>query len=245
MEIKDYHELIEEKKDHSLLDTADRVYKEFVSPDQVCEPGAMAWSFHVDDTEYYDEMIKRAREKISENTTIANIIYDFLHNEICSYFGIQIIQGERERINQASGEDHSIREYKGKNAGVCFERSILAHNILKILGVDSQLIISHKDHHVYVLAKTSKCYILYDPANPTIHKHNGNDYYLAAMLPIKKGEEFDSFYYGDKELHLKDTNLYKMVYPEDSPENFNIADVKYSGLKLVKTEDKGLDDLTC
>lgn len=90
---------------------------------------------------------------------------------------------------------HSLKELKNTGIAMCSERATLAHNLLKFLGVDSQIIFGTMNNiaHCYVtFSPNQDKYFLYDPSN-AVHYELNNQRYRIFKLAELSSEDMIKF----------------------------------------------------
>lgn len=109
---------------------------DFIFPDtKLSVSHSMALS--MDDTKVYENFIKRISEQESFNSSV---VFNIIFGEQLEYFGSGTNEQERRYIFSDSmfyPAGIPISEFKDKGAAQCSERNALAHNMLKLLGIDS------------------------------------------------------------------------------------------------------------
>lgn len=112
----------------------------------------------LDDYEFYEQSIKLIlgvfKYFADENTCVdilklyLLIVADCVHNYFSTYIGYE---SRRDSLYEKHWDDFcngkeksihiSVKEFADNHCGVCYEQACLIHNFLKILGVDSEMII--------------------------------------------------------------------------------------------------------
>lgn len=210
------------------VDSLIPTYSEFILPTQECRAGVFAKGLYLDDEEFYIDSLQ-ALEQGNQNII-------FLINEVNAilneYFGYGRDEQKRNEFNQNLKDGHSIKEYKGQNAAVCFERSLMAHNLFKLLGLDSTLMVQRK--HMYIMIKTAKSIIIYDPTNQISFSMGEERFGFPGFVVIPK-EKAEGFLYGDESVELNDEFLRK-VFP--NAENISVPEQSYTGRNMPKPENE-------
>lgn len=92
-------------------------------------------------------------------------------------------------------ENVSIKEFKNKSLAACTERSAMAHNLLKFMGFDSEIVFgklnSDKGFHTYIIFKPENqkdIRILYDPMNPVVYIQDEHKKYGIGACVINEDE---------------------------------------------------------
>ena len=175
----------------------------------------------LDDEDLYVEFLQKIEG-------CSNIIQQIISVQsfVDEYFGIGRDETQRVALNQSLPHRHSIKEYKGKNVAMCFERSTLAHNLFKLANQDSMLVM--KNGHAYNILKTAKSIVICDVTNLATFKLNNEKFYLPGLRIVSKADA-EEFLYGEKVLTLNE-NPIKQLYPNAT--DIEIPPIEYSGLKL-------------
>ncbi len=214
-------------------------YDDFISPETECYASPiMCNPIHLDDKEMYVDFISEYKK--TENVNISNVGQNILlvQNYIEEYFGSGRDEMKRRELNSSflsGGGDHSIKEYKGKNVAVCFERSTVAHNLLHLLGSQSSLIM--RGGHAYLLVKGKNSYVLYDPNNLTkVTNKTNNTIFYSPSLMILDDNTYNDLVYSDKQITFND-NFLSRIYKKDMYE-LEIPKLNYKGLELQKEKEE-------
>ena len=212
-----------------------KIYKDFIMPTDECNANlAFGNSFKIDDADIYIKFLEKVE---SCNGNLLQQIFA-VQSFVDEYFGIGRDEMQRRKLNESLKEGHSIKEYKGKNVAMCFERATLAHNLFNLIGVDCSLIL--KDGHAYNMLQTQKRTVVYDVTNLTQFKENDIKKYMPSFVVFPKIEA-EEYLYGDKTIELNDKVL-KQLFPNAT--EIEIPDIKYKGLNLEKqsvaTEELGV-----
>lgn len=123
-------------------------------------------------------------EEIKKNNYNESTIFKGIFNIVNNYFGN--FSNIKERMNYYPDEDlvelgekrGTISSLKRKNAGMCVERAMLSHNIMKFLGINSTLKFSgikndnHLEAHTYNLVSINNSYYIYDSTIPKLDIDN-------------------------------------------------------------------------
>lgn len=114
----------------------------------------------LDDYEFYEQSIKlilEAFKYFADKNICVDIlklyllmVADFVHNYFSTYIGYESRRNylyAKHWQNFCDGNENSIhtsiKEFAENHCGVCYEQACLIHNFLKILGVDSELVIGY------------------------------------------------------------------------------------------------------
>jgi hypothetical protein len=199
-------------------------YNGFILPDCECSARfVFGKTFLLDDEQAYVDFLQTIEGCDNPLKQIIAVQYF-----IDDYFGVGNDDKKRRMLNQSLKDQHSIKEYKGKNIAMCFERSTMAQNLFKLAGFDSMLVM--KDGHTYNILQTEKSVILFDATNPILFNNSGNKFYLPALIIMPK-DQAEGFLYGCEELCLNDEYVRKL-YPNAT--DIQVPAIKYSGLNLEK-----------
>lgn len=172
---------------------------DFIGPDVDMMASAVSLPFHLDDDSVYEDLDKlkaQNTEKFKDQIDAHRISIVTAQWMVMNYFGTTGNHQKREDIyfNDHWDKDSvSMREFKGKNAAVCLERSTLAHNLLLAAGEEDQLLAGDCDlngkpeAHSFNVVKSEDGYYIFDPTNPSFGEvdESGNlEAYSPAVYPI-------------------------------------------------------------
>ncbi len=201
-------------------------YDKFIQPGTPCMASvAQAHAFVVDCVDDYKKFLQYYRDSQAGGLLLQQIqAVDIFINNFFGAGGNEVI---RRTINGLNPDLHSIKKYKGKNCAMCFERAILSHNLLKLLGRESFLIT--KKLHTYVIIKNNNFIYIYDPMNPTFAEVKGKMLRFPSIRTIncKKAE---SFLYGKQSLNIE-PSYYEFMF---GATNIKTPKIEYVGLELDK-----------
>ena len=124
--------------------------------------------------------------EISKNNCDESDVFKYIFKVVNNYFGD--FSNITERMKYYPNEDMvdlgekqgEISQLKGKNAGMCVERAVLSHNIMKFLGINSTLKFSgimndnKLEAHTYNLVNINDSYYIYDSTIPRLDNNNIN-----------------------------------------------------------------------
>lgn len=229
---KDYLKIVDEFIEKQPKNTEDilslkKKYDDFIMPNQECYANMMmSKSFLLDDKTVYSDFLKFVDEKKFGEGILANIYY--VDSFVNDYFGIGRDNEKRIKENESLEYKHSIKDYKNKHIAMCFERSVLAHNLLKLIGLQSSLILN--DSHAYNIIEGPKSFMLYDITNFSLGV--GDDLKRYPSIRIIPKVEMEDFLYGEKSIELSEDKM-KEYYGVDK---LDIPKFVYKGLNLVKKE---------
>lgn len=159
-----------------------------------------------------------------------------LNNYIMNYFGPcnNNLFDRMQVYDTKDWEAVSVKELKGKNIAACSERSALAQNILKFLGLESEIVfgkLNNDESHAYIIFKPEKSNefrILFDPMNPCFFKDKNNEYTMGVSiiknedyLKLKNGEEINFSYDLVKKLFNNEVEF------EEDKRIYTCDDIKY------------------
>lgn len=165
-------------------------YKDFVSPNTGLKSnGSNIYPNLVfDDNTIYLDFMNWINNDVDnylygEPSTI-DCIQHFIHN----YFGYNTlgVDAREEFYAESFGQDTiSVVSLRGKSIAACSERSVLAHNLMKFMGFDSEIIFGKMNgvSHAYVVFKPENqdIRILYDPMNPVCYEKNDKKLYCPGL----------------------------------------------------------------
>ena len=199
-------------------------------------------SFVLDDKTFYLKVLrkeKRRQERFADkNLSEEEELLCFLNQVqryLEEYFGVTGNMQKRMDINFSSGDAHSIKKYKRKNAAMCFERAAMAHNIFKLFNYKCYFVCNA--NHAYNLLQTRTHLVLFDSYNPILVRKNKRTLKCASIIFIPKYEAA-SFLYGDKT--LKNTGEWVNIL-FDNPQAIEILPFEYPGLNLQRGKEIVLD----
>lgn len=237
--------IIEQTAKNGKMETLspdDKTYSDFILPDVKCFANSnFDQSFLLDDASVYVNFIKIAAPIAKKYTkpeeTFPNIIQEidlFVNN----YFGYGRSELERNILNINLDDSHSISNYAGKNIASSFERSALAHNLLKLIGLDSELIMT--DYSAYNLIFFKDYVMLYDPTNYSTFELDGEKKAFLSLSENTK-EEIDQFISGERELRLN-KEFVKANWP--AAKNIYVPDMEYKSpeAELLQEQKKTIYD---
>lgn len=122
--------------------------------------------------------------EINKNDCNESDIFKYIFKVVNNYFGDFSNIAERmkyypnEDLVELGEKQGEISQLKGKNAGMCVERAVLSHNIMKFLGIDSTLKFSgiinddKLEAHTYNLVSMNDSYYIYDSTIPKLDVDN-------------------------------------------------------------------------
>jgi hypothetical protein len=132
----------------------------------------------------FDCLIEMKNAPGWENVTLRQMLAPAINYALGKYFGNQVSQADTEQRNQIFYMDHAkpdsshidLSEFKGKGLAVCAEKSSAGQNLLSLLGIDSEMIMSDKCRmdgvneraHVYNVIHTDAGYFLIDFTNSRV-----------------------------------------------------------------------------
>lgn len=162
----------------------------FISKNTRVKMAGTSDGFKLDDYNYYNELVRVIRQADDNRVTNNNFIMDAIQRRIMIYLGMGASEEKRENIFNSSFEngtfeDISIKDFKGKNAAMCVERSAMGQNMLAFLGYDPMMVYGrYSDEkganigHAYNCIFRSKSSMLIDFSNPTYGVVDGKLSYL-------------------------------------------------------------------
>lgn len=188
----------------------------FIHPDSRIRRSYLVDPFQMDDDSIYQDMfsvIKRFKEHPGwKDKPIKQMIAFIIQHTIADYFGNLVSYPNTDMDNRLFYMEHddptitseiSISELKGKNIGVCAEKSAASENLSSFLGLESYYIISNtciinpedkgRTSHAFNIWKTQKGYFIYDSTNPALNLEQDTNKildYNPAVYPITD-EEFN------------------------------------------------------
>jgi len=170
-------------------------YSDFIIPEvAICSNETKFFSgMKLDDFEVYENLMSFINNNVDSYMYGEPITIDVIQRFIWQYFGYK--SDKLGRIDVYSNDptvNTSIKELKGKNIAACSERSAMAHNLLKFLGMDSELIfgkLNQTEAHAYIILKSENGKrILYDPMNPVEYKTNDGISFCPGVCLVSEEE---------------------------------------------------------
>jgi hypothetical protein len=245
-----------EKRLHVLKNESSKVdigsfsrqwHEGFIHPDSLIRRSYMVDPFCLDDDSIYEDMfsmIKKFKEHPWwKDKSMRQMMPFIIQHTIAEYFGNLTSYSNTEESNRKFYIEHnnlmmpaiSISELKGKNIGVCAEKSAVSENLTSFLGLESYYIISNTckanpddndAFHAYNIWKTENGYFIYDATNPSLNLEKDTNKildYNPAIYPITE-EIFNEIKIGettrvkhtdrvsDSERNILETKVTERVY---------------------------------
>lgn len=158
------------------------IYTDFIPASKRTHAGLTARPYLVDDPEIYRSaalsFLERERT-CAHSRRFLNII-DSIQDAVVGYFGWfkPGASAEMTALLRTRGSPVSMRELKGKDIAICFQRTTVAHNILKFFGQDALFVMGEayldgEARHSYEIIRTSaRSGYLFEVTNPKIIENN-------------------------------------------------------------------------
>jgi hypothetical protein len=200
------------KPDQATICTFSRKQNDFILPETEIKRHIMVDSFHINDPEIYDILIKYFKQlyEKQDNKEFKNIMLKAIIYAIGEYFGnyysTQYTEGANRKFYYDHTDDIDLAEFKRKNIAVCAEKATVTHNFLKFFGIESHLIIStacqigdSKEAHVYIVFPTEKGKFIFDPTNCVlIEDREGNVKNIMPAVYKISDEEYKHIIHNDR-----------------------------------------------
>lgn len=160
-----------------------------------------------DDIELYISLLKNIKERTSDYNEL--ILFSELTYGIDEYLpGNSSGLLDRSLIYYSGAKNKkssiSIKEIKEEKCAFCSEKSGLSHNIFKLLGIDSSLIVGKKDNEnhayniIYPRGYNSEPAVLYDPSFSLSFTNAENRKVSMGYFKVLSAEEFEKLINGEK-----------------------------------------------
>lgn len=158
-------------------------YKDFVSPNTGLKSnGSNIYpNLCFDDNSVYLDFMNYI------NNDVDNYLYgepstmECIQNFIYNYFGYNTLgfDAREEFYAESLGQATiSVSSLKGRSIAACSERSVFAHNLMRFMGFDSEIVFGKLNgvSHAYLVFKpeSQDVRILYDPMNPVVYEKDGS-----------------------------------------------------------------------
>ena len=143
-----------------LIDKPLTIFRGFIGSNTIVKPYSNPNSgFKVDDDELYHDFIALVSSK--ERNFIDDM--KLIQYYIDQYFGNG---NDVTAIKNSNPDIHSIKAYRG-HGGECIQKSVVANNLLQILGYDCEMIWSNvgSENHSFLIVHSQDKHFIYDPAN--------------------------------------------------------------------------------
>ena len=170
-------------------------YSDFITPEiGMCSNEAGFFSnLSLDDLEVYENLMGFINNDVDNYMFGEPITISIIQKFIWKYFGFKSDNlGRVDVYSNDTTKNTSIKDLKEKNIAACSERSAMAHNLLRFLGIDSELIfgkINQKAAHAYIIFKSENGKrILYDPMNPVEYRKNDSIDYCPRVCLVSEEE---------------------------------------------------------
>ena len=196
-----------------------------------------------DDYTPYIEVIRKIRNVMYNELYVFSDIFYCINNYLPNDDMLGITRGT---IYALSGKDRvSIKEIRENKCALCSEKAGLAHNIFKILGIDSKWVSGYRDSEphafniIYPNGYENGPMILFDPSHFVSFKNQNNKYsvgYFVAMAEelYKKLENGNPY----KVSLEKTESFYRQAFGLDSSYEFEGDEAEYIiGLENKKAKD--------
>lgn len=197
-------ELIASSKPTVLSLLTGTSYKGFIHPETRVMRNFIVDAVLINDPAIYNALfdsIRQLKENPAwQNRNMREIAQYALVNALGTYFGNFYGTDGTEEANRAFYMDHSgidsedipISDFRGKQIGVCAEKTAVAQNLLTFMGYNSELIMStdcklepsdniSRDGHAYQIISSESGRFIHDPTNPVIV--NNTEGSLYAVIP--------------------------------------------------------------
>lgn len=159
-----------------------------------------------DDMELYISLLKSIKENTNDYNELilfSELTYgidEYLPGTISSLLDRSMIYYSGAKNKRSS---ISIKEIKEEKCAFCSEKSGLSHNIFKLLGIDSSLIVGKKDNEnhayniIYPRGYDSNPAVLYDPSFWFKFTKEGNKAISMGYFKVLSNEEFEGLKSGE------------------------------------------------
>lgn len=166
-----------------------------------------------DDMDLYLSLIKNIKEGIDydfyNELTIFTKLFHGIYKNLPNYgSNIKLLEYERRIIQQTAlmhGRTYvSIRDYIEEQCALCSEKAGLSHNVFRILGIDSSLIIGKKDNvgHayniVYPRGYNTRPSVLFDPSFYLNFANKDNKNAYMGYFKVLSNEEYEKLKSGEE-----------------------------------------------
>ena len=153
-----------------------------------------------DDIELYISLLKNIKERTSDYNELilfSELTYgidEYLPGNSSGLFNRSMIYYSGAKNKKSS---ISIKEIKEEKCAFCSEKSGLSHNIFKLLGIDSSLIVGKKDNEshayniIYPRGYNSEPAVLYDPSFSLSFTNAENRKVSMGYFKVLSAEEFE------------------------------------------------------
>ena len=160
-----------------------------------------------DDIELYISLLKNIKERTSDYNELilfSELTYgidEYLPGNSSGLFNRSMIYYSGAKNKKSS---ISIKEIKEEKCAFCSEKSGLSHNIFKLLGIDSSLIVGKKDNEshayniIYPRGYNSEPAVLYDPSFSLSFTNAENRKVSMGYFKVLSAEEFEKLINGEK-----------------------------------------------
>lgn len=185
-----YNQLISSQEEATILNCGEVIKcDKFLGPNEGIKAGVWTPYLSIDDfnipfLKFSDYLSRWSIENISLQE-IANAI----NIALLDYYGTSDtlkLQALYTEYCSFKSDNHnkkfiSMKEFYKKNVAACVERSALAHNLMKFIGMDSNLILGKvKENnyivgHVFTVVKYNEQAYFLDFSNPTLIQRNGKN----------------------------------------------------------------------
>lgn len=198
-----------DKKDYFSIvrDDNRQVITKFVSMNVDCRPTPNAKAFVMDDVDMYHDFMQLVDKDLDKRNVLVYI--NDIDSFVSNYFGKKSNKELRDKVNLSNKENHSIQAYKGQNVATDFERSIVVHNLLTLLGIEDNLVVDPEN--TVNIIKTDSANILFDVANPTTITFDGKDMSFVSVMLLDQ-ETLRDYLNGTKDIEF-DSSLIKNLFP--------------------------------
>lgn len=202
----------ETKPNQLMISTFKRKQKDFILPETEIKRQMFVDSFHINDPEIYDILIKQFKqiyEKRKNSQTrmiLMNAIICGLGEYFGNYYGTHHTEEENRNFYMNQTDDIDLSALKGKKIAVCIEKASVTHNFLKFFGVSSYLILStnceiggSEDAHAYIIFQTTKGKFIFDPTNSVlIEDSEGHVKHITPAIYKISDKEYEHIMHNDQ-----------------------------------------------
>ena len=191
-------------------------YSRYIGQETEIQPQALVSGFRMDDPEIYHVFFDALTTYKNTPGYSEHRVRDLVPHAILrangTYFGN--MQGTetttQNRLDLYDDEPISILEHKNNNSAECTEKATFAHNILKLLGYDDELVFAlctfdeevGAEFHAYNLTESNGRHVLLDYTNPvTISNTEGQVVnYMPSVYRLSEDQKNELLKNGELEL---------------------------------------------
>lgn len=214
------------------------IYEDFITEDshyKIREEvhGVVSPDLVFDDIDAYVKIIEQIIEsnswynELSLFTDVMHFLYEYLPNNDPLCWGRTLFYENKARNGI---KKVSIKDVKDEEIAMCSEKAGLAHNIFKLLGIDSKIVIGRRNNEnhayniVYPKGYDGNIAILYDPSyHINFNKKNNTKRYSFGYFKILSTEEYENLMSGN-ETEIDVSTSYSAIYKKYGTALGDIAD---------------------